>query len=77
MDVQSLQIQGLSPLKKAVQELGGWPAGVDYGWNESDYSWEISNAGLRFKYGVHALMIITVDSDFKNNTKKMITVSKI
>lgn len=76
MDVQALQAQGLDPLKRAVQDFGGWPPGIDFGWNESHYAWEKSNAFLRSKYGVQALMIITVDYDFRNNTRKLITVTR-
>lgn len=73
MDVPALQARGLEPLKRAVDDLGGWPASSD-SWNQSGFGWEKANAALRSKYGVHALMIVTVDSDFLNNSKKMITV---
>lgn len=76
MDLKSIQKQGLNPLRKLIDNYGGWPLLDNNIPSDKNYTWEITNAQLLSDLGVETLISVTVDPDPFNNSKMIITVKK-
>lgn len=38
--IDSLKKRGITPLKKMLEEIGGWPVVLEHVWDEKVWSWE-------------------------------------
>lgn len=66
---------GLEPLKKILQQFGGWPAVMGDKWNDTTFVWDemiykIRQAGITNDF----LISLQVTADSKNSTSRVITV---
>lgn len=75
MRIESIDAHGLDPLKKLIQRLGDWPILNPLVWNEQQYQWEHVEANLRRKLGIESLLSVFIVEDFKDSTKRIITVN--
>lgn len=66
---------GLEPLKKILQQFGGWPVVVGDQWNDTDFIWDEMIYKLhRSGYPSDFFIDLTVTTDIKNSTSRYIAV---
>ncbi|XP_014207872.1 neprilysin-2-like [Copidosoma floridanum] len=77
MNKTHIEEQGLDLLYQNLKELGGWPVLMNNSWVEDDWSWTESVYKLRkMGYSVNYFISIRMDTDLKNNTKRIIYLDK-
>lgn len=66
---------GISPLKKVVDNLGGWPV-LEENWNSNSWSWEKTTGDFR-RTGLATdyLIKVSVVNDLKNPDLRTLHVS--
>lgn len=66
---------GISPLKKVVENLGGWPV-LEENWNSNSWSWEKTTGDFR-RTGLATdyLIKVSVVNDLKNPDLRTLHVS--
>lgn len=66
---------GLKPVKELLGRLGGWPV-VSKHWDEFSWTWQDAITKLRqFGFLSNYLFDLSVVTDLKNSTKRIISVS--
>lgn len=72
-----IEQQGLDPLMKILEKLGGWPVLEGDDWNESEFNW--TDSVYRFRkmgYSVDYFIDFSIGVDLKNSTKRIIDVRR-
>ncbi|KAL1452805.1 hypothetical protein WDU94_007000 [Cyamophila willieti] len=77
MNVKNIETIGLDPMKKMLQDLGGWPVLEGENWNEETFSWKDSvykfhEHGYSVDYFIDFSIVINV----KNNTERIIDLDQ-
>ncbi|XP_008552123.1 neprilysin-2 [Microplitis demolitor] len=76
MNQSAIEKDGLSPLLSKLNKLGGWPVLQGNKWNEDTFNWTNSLYLLRdMGYSVEYLFGFEIESDYKNNTRKIININ--
>lgn len=77
MNLESVDAHGLDPLKKLIHRLGDWPIFSPSMsiFDEDSFMWEQKDANLRRKLGIESLLSLFLLEDFKDSTKRIITVN--
>ena len=75
MNLTAIEKLGITSLRNALDELGGWPVVQGSSWNESTFDWINVTRKIR-KIGFKPEMFVTfkVIADVMNNTRNMIFV---
>lgn len=73
--IEAIESLALSPIKKLLSEIGGWPVISDGEWNESSWRWKdvvmkIENLGFSSNF----LFDISAGPDSKNTSQRILTV---
>ncbi|XP_026683285.1 neprilysin-2-like [Diaphorina citri] len=77
MNVKNIEILGLEPMKRMLQDLGGWPVLEGQNWNEETFSWKDSvykfhENGYSVDYFIDFSIVINV----KNNSERIIDLDQ-
>ncbi|XP_027199792.2 neprilysin-2-like [Dermatophagoides pteronyssinus] len=77
MNLTAIEKLGITSLRNALDELGGWPVVQGSSWNESTFDWINVTRKIR-KIGFKPEMFVTfkVIADVMNNTRNMIFVDE-
>lgn len=73
LDQRSREVAGLTPLKRILAKIGGWPM-IQSQWSGEGYSWESAFIYLRSRYGLNYILSMYVDVDSKNTSRRIIYV---
>ena len=75
-NVARIEEVGLKPLQEILHEFGGWPVVVGDVWDENNFVWyEMIYKFRRLGYSIDWLIYLTVTSDMKNSTARIIEVT--
>lgn len=75
MNLSAIEKLGITSLRNALDELGGWPVVEGANWNETSFDWINVTKKIR-QIGFKPEMFVTfkVIADVMNNTRNMIFV---
>ncbi|KAF5280974.1 hypothetical protein FQR65_LT14898 [Abscondita terminalis] len=77
MNTTAIEEDGLSTIKKILQNLGGWPVLEGANWNEADFDWKnhtYQSRKIGFSFGT--FIGIGIGPDFKNSTRRTIFIGE-
>ncbi|XP_076162840.1 M13 family metallopeptidase neprilysin 2 isoform X2 [Ptiloglossa arizonensis] len=77
MNKTVIEQQGLDPLLKILEKLGGWPVLIGDDWNETEFNWTESVYKFRkMGYSVDYYIDFSVAVDLKNSTTRIIDLDQ-
>ncbi|XP_029033207.1 neprilysin-2 isoform X2 [Osmia bicornis bicornis] len=77
MNKTVIEEQGLDPLIKILEKLGGWPVLEGDNWNKSEFNW--TDSVYRFRkmgYSVDYFIDFSIGVDLKNSTQRIIDLDQ-
>jgi hypothetical protein len=70
-----IEEQGLRPIFEILKKLGGWPVLLNT-WSDNFFDWKNSvYVNRKIGYSVDYFLSLDIDTDPKNSSKRIITVS--
>ncbi|XP_076238812.1 M13 family metallopeptidase neprilysin 2 isoform X2 [Calliopsis andreniformis] len=77
MNKTVIEDQGLDPLLKILQTLGGWPVLEGDKWNENGFDWKESVYNFRrIGYSIDYFIDFSISIDLKNSTSRLIDLDQ-
>ena len=68
---------GTQPVVDIIESYGGWPVVKGDSWDESIWTWvEAVKKSRKYGYGIKHIFSISVSSDSKNSTKRIIEIDQ-
>jgi len=77
MDKETIEANGLEPLKLILKKMGGWPLLEGPAWNEEGYKWyEMTYKFRENGYSVDYLVDFSVTTDLKNSSWRILDLDQ-
>ncbi|XP_044018489.1 neprilysin-2-like isoform X2 [Aphidius gifuensis] len=77
MNKSEIEKQGIEPLLKILEKLGGWPVLDGDNWNENNFDWRDTIYKFRdMGYSVDYFLDFSIGFDLKNSTKRVIDLDQ-
>lgn len=79
MDIGKIEEMGLEPIKKIINDLGGWPVllGPDEAWVDTNYIWyEQVYKFRKYGYSVDYFIDFSVTTDLKNSSWRILDLDQ-
>jgi len=77
MDKETIEANGLEPLKMILKKMGGWPLLEGPAWNEEGYKWyEMTYKFRENGYSVDYLVDFSVTTDLKNSSWRILDLDQ-
>lgn len=74
--LELIKQQGLNPLKRQMETLGGWPVVEGKNWQHNRWSWQLIILEMEMRgFSGNYLFDCSIDTDMKNSTRRAIYVS--
>lgn len=73
--IANIELRGLYPLKKILNQLGGWPVLEGNKWKDDDFDWKNLTHDLK-EHGflINHLFSLVVGTDIKNPKRRVLQV---
>lgn len=78
MDEERLRKKGFEPVRKLIENIGGWPLACDNNckWNEYEFSWQKVAKYYAGFFGEYSLFSISIDTPPNNSSIKVLTLDR-
>jgi neprilysin len=71
-----IEKQGLKPMKRVIESLGGWPLIEGKNWQENVWYWQKILLKLELLgFNSNQVFAVSIDIDMKNSSKRLLYVS--